>query len=124
MKTFNFPRLITSISLIAVLLVACSKDNNNNTGGGGGGGGSNPNTVRMSGSTFSPNSINISTNTTVTFVNDDVMTHTVTENSGAFDSGNIPPGGTYTRTFTTIGTFNYHCNIHSGMTGSVIVLGR
>jgi len=123
MKSINLSRLIASVSLVAVLLFACSKDSNTNNSGGGGGG-SNPNTVRMSGSTFSPASLQVSVNTTVTFMNDDVMTHTVTENSGAFDSGNIPPGGTYLRNFTAIGTYNYHCNIHSGMTGTIVVLGR
>jgi plastocyanin len=46
--------------------------------------------------------------------------HTVTA-SGAFDSGTIPPRGTYARTFTQLGTFNYLCAIHPNMTGFVIV---
>jgi plastocyanin len=38
------------------------------------------------------------------------------------DSGNIPPGGVYQHTFAGAGTFNYHCQIHSGMNGQVIVV--
>jgi plastocyanin len=39
------------------------------------------------------------------------------------DSGNIPNGGTFgPHTFANVGTFNYHCTIHSSMTGSVIVV--
>jgi plastocyanin len=38
------------------------------------------------------------------------------------DSGNIANGGTYQHTFANVGTYNYHCTIHSGMAGSVIVV--
>jgi plastocyanin len=29
--------------------------------------------------------------------------------------------GTFTRTFTTAGTFAFHCSFHAGMTGQVVV---
>jgi plastocyanin len=32
----------------------------------------------------------------------------------SFDSGNLTSGQTVTRTFTTAGTFGYHCGIHLG----------
>ena len=32
----------------------------------------------------------------------------------SFDSGNLTSGQTVTRTFTTVGTFGYHCGIHLG----------
>jgi plastocyanin len=48
--------------------------------------------------------------------------HTVT-----FDDGPTSPqqdtGATYTRTFTTSGTYAYHCKVHSSMKGSVTVPG-
>jgi plastocyanin len=38
------------------------------------------------------------------------------------DSGNIAPTGSYSHTFNTAGTFNYHCNVHPGlMPGTVNV---
>jgi plastocyanin len=39
----------------------------------------------------------------------------------AFDSGPIPLGGTFQSTFGSPGTFNYHCQIHSFMHGTVTV---
>jgi plastocyanin len=41
-----------------------------------------------------------------------------------FYSGNIPPGFTNKITFTTVGTYPYHCDYHSWMRGTVIVKGR
>ncbi|HLG35766.1 MAG TPA: cupredoxin domain-containing protein [Bacteroidia bacterium] len=79
------------------------------------------NEVWMQNTAFGPSTITVSVNTTVVWKNKDSMTHTVTSNSGAFDSGNITGGGTYSRQFTTAGTFAYHCTIHSGMTGQVVV---
>jgi len=53
--------------------------------------------------------------------------HTVTSDLGLFDSGSMtrppPPAQppTFTLTFNEGGIYNYHCKIHSWMTGSVIV---
>mgnify|MGYP003147726018 CR=1 FL=1 len=39
-----------------------------------------------------------------------------------FDSNNISAGGgTYQRTFDTVGTYDYACPLHSGMTGQIVV---
>jgi copper binding plastocyanin/azurin family protein len=40
---------------------------------------------------------------------------------GAWNSGSIAPGGTFPRTFSSAGTFQYHCTIHPGMVGTVNV---
>ena len=72
---------------------------------------------------FSPNSIAVLPGTTITWTNkqaDD--SHTVTSDSGAFDTGVIKKaGGTASLTFTTAGTFTYHCTIHPSMHGTVVV---
>ncbi len=70
---------------------------------------------------FVPQNLAISAGTTVTWTNNDSTTHTVTENSSAFDSGNLAPGATFSFKFTVAGTFEYHCGIHTSMTGSVTV---
>jgi hypothetical protein len=47
----------------------------------------------------------------------------VTADGGAFDSGNLATGQTFSQTFSAAGTFAYHCNIHPQMTGTVTVTG-
>jgi plastocyanin len=59
----------------------------------------------------------------VTWHNNDSVDHTVTSNSGDFDSGAIRPGGSYSQTFDTAGVYSYHCSIHPNMHGMVIVTG-
>jgi len=77
---------------------------------------------------FSPNSVTvvIGVNNTVVWANDDATLHTVTSSSvpdGAqsFNDASLSPGSTFSVTFTVPGTYNYHCSIHSWMTGTVIV---
>jgi plastocyanin len=57
----------------------------------------------------------------VTWTNNDSTTHTSTSNNGAWNSGGIAPGRSFSQTFQTAGTFVYHCSIHPGMVGTVTV---
>lgn len=66
--------------------------------------------------------VEVGVNNTITWVNQDSAPHTVTANSNSFNSGTINPSSNFTMTFTTPGTYQYHCNIHPFMTGTVIVL--
>ena len=70
---------------------------------------------------YTPSSYNVTVGTTVSWVNHDSTTHTVTENNGLFDSGPIPPGGSFSYTFTQAGTYQYACSYHPWMTGTIIV---
>ena len=79
------------------------------------------NQVFMQNMAFTPPTITVTTNTTVTWTNQDNMTHTVTSDNNLFNSGDINPGATYSRQFTTAGTFSYHCTIHPSMTGTIVV---
>ena len=69
----------------------------------------------------SPVTVVIGVNNTVMWVNNDSAPHTVTANDGTFGSSNIAPTGTFTYTFTTPGTYEYHCIYHPWMLGTVIV---
>jgi len=79
--------------------------------------------VRMvSGNQFVPATVVIPAGRMVTWRNDDAVTHTTTEDSATpLWNASRAPGQTYARTFSTAGTFTYHCSIHAGMTGTVIV---
>src|SRR2546423_10466312 len=71
---------------------------------------------------FSPNPIQITVGSTVTWTNATGPTHTATSDTGAWTTGNIASGGTSAAVaFPTAGTFPYHCAIHPTMTGTVIV---
>jgi plastocyanin len=70
---------------------------------------------------YSPANITVVSGTKVIWTNNDSIAHTVTSNNSVFDSGTIQPGGTFSYTFNSVGTFNYHCTIHPSMTGMVTV---
>jgi plastocyanin len=80
-----------------------------------------PNEVFIQGMAFDPGTITVAANTTITWTNNDGVAHTVTSNTGLFDSGTISANGTYSHMFATAGTYPYHCTIHPSMTASVIV---
>ncbi len=65
--------------------------------------------------------LTVQVGTTVTWTNADQMSHTVTEAGGAFDSGNMAKGATFSYTFTKEGTYDYTCTYHPNMKGQVIV---
>jgi plastocyanin len=74
---------------------------------------------------YSPDAVTlvIGVNNTVTWTNNDSAHHTVTSVSGngSIGSGDLAPGATYSYTFTTPGTYQYHCMYHSWMTGTIVV---
>jgi plastocyanin len=70
---------------------------------------------------FVPANLNIDTGTTVTWTNSDRESHTSTSDVAGWNSGTISPGRQFSFTFQTAGTFAYHCAIHPGMTGTVVV---
>jgi plastocyanin len=75
----------------------------------------------MTTTAYAPNPIAVSVGGTVTWTNNDSTTHTSTANGGAWNSGSIAPGGRFSMTFPSAGTFPYHCSIHPGMIGTVNV---
>ena len=78
--------------------------------------------VTISGFAFSPSPITVHVGDTVTWTNADRVGHTATADDASFDTGTISSGGTSSAiTFSTAGTFAYHCAIHSSMQGTVIV---
>jgi plastocyanin len=92
-------------------------------GGGGSGGQAGAGAVEIAGFAFAPGSRSVKVGDSVKWTNQDGATHTVTADDGAFDSGNLAKGKSFTFTFDQAGTFAYHCNIHQSMTGKVTVTG-
>ncbi len=70
---------------------------------------------------YSPDTVTATVGTTITWTNDQDVVHTVTADDGSFDSGDMATGATFDEAFDAVGTFAYHCSIHSNMTGTIIV---
>ena len=77
--------------------------------------------VAISGSAFSPANVTVAVGDTVTWTNSDQLSHTATADGGAFDTGALGNGASGTITFSTAGSFPYHCSVHPDMTGTVTV---
>lgn len=72
-------------------------------------------------SAFNPSPLTIAVGTTVRWTNDDTIAHDSTSNANVWASGNMNPGAHFDFTFQAAGTYPYHCTIHPGMTGTVVV---
>lgn len=80
--------------------------------------------VRIRNFAFDPASISASAGTTVWWINCEnsgVPGHTSTSDGGVWDSPLLDPGDSYSRTFSTAGSFPYHCKPHPNMLGTVNV---
>ena len=129
MKKVWFIALIAVALLSLLILAGCGSktatttttqdqtttQNNSNTTGTQTG----PVSIKISNFAFSPASVTITAGTEVTWTNDDSAAHTVVGSD--FASGNLATGQTFKHTFSTAGTFNYHCGIHPSMQGTITV---
>ena len=73
---------------------------------------------------FAFGALSVPAGTKITWTNKDTAPHTVTSDTGAFDSGvatSLGNGGTFSFTFATAGSFAYHCEIHPSMKATVTV---
>ena len=78
-------------------------------------------TVRIDGMRFEPASITVKPGTTVTWVQASPMPHTISGTSGELSSDALRSGQEYRHTFTKAGRYDYVCDFHPSMGGSVIV---
>ncbi len=80
------------------------------------------NSVTIENFAFSSDDITVKKGTTVTWTNKDSAAHTVTADDGnGPNSQTLAQGDSYSFKFDKAGTFKYHCQIHSSMTGTVTV---
>lgn len=78
-------------------------------------------TVKIANHTFQPDAVTIKPGMSVVWVNNDSVAHTVTAYDGSFDSGSIPPGGSYKFTFDRPVSHSYYCTLHPSMSATVVV---
>jgi plastocyanin len=78
-------------------------------------------TVTIGNYGYSPKVLTIKKGTTVTWINKDNVPHTITADNSGPTSANLGYNDKYTYTFNTAGIVGYHCELHNGMTGTIIV---
>ena len=94
-----------------------------------GGSGGTVHTVQINANAYSPQNVNIKEGDTVRWRANEYYNnsgtgeaHDVTANDSTWGSGQtMNLGSTYTKTFSTAGTYDYYCSVHPWMYGSVIV---
>src|SRR6266446_206943 len=116
MKRKNF--LISTLLVIstAIIITACYKHNGDYNNGG-----VTSYTITMKNSAFSPATITVASGSKVTWMNDDNMVHTVTTSDASLNSGDIAVGYSYSKTFSSAGTYNYYDTQNTSMTGVLII---
>ena len=71
---------------------------------------------------YSPGYVEAILGTTVTWTNDDTITHTVTSTGGDWPEITLAAGESASLTFSEVGTFTYYCSVHPMMAGTIVVV--
>lgn len=66
---------------------------------------------------FQPDTLRAILGDTVSWVNRDIVPHTVTAPGERWDSGELDPGQSFALVLNRVGVVRYLCRYHAGMTG-------
>lgn len=77
--------------------------------------------VSIEGFMFQPNDITVGPGASITWVNDESVTHNVFTADGLFASDDLDQGDSYTVTVDDPVTIDYYCGIHQFMRGTITV---
>lgn len=118
--------ILTAVVVAGLSIFGCGGDDDDDNPVNPGGGTPADVTINIVGqagsSSYSPSPDTVSVGQTVAWHNIDSMPHTATADGGDFDTDAIGAGGTSAKvTMSTVGSFPYHCDLHSGMTGILVV---
>jgi plastocyanin len=135
-------RLLRTLSLVAVVAVvgvvgaSCGGGTNNptpsasntaakstpsSTAGGNATAGVESAQIEMSDDVFKPAQLTVPVGTKVTWINRGTKAHTVVGGDKLFDSGLVDVNGQFSYTYTSPGTYPYHCAPHPKMIGLIVV---
>lgn len=71
---------------------------------------------------FVPQTDTVTAADSVRWVDNGAVLHTTTSNTSVWNSGTLSPGhSSFTRQFSTSGSFPYQCKFHPSMTGTILV---
>jgi plastocyanin len=76
--------------------------------------------VRMKDLVFGPAEVHAHVGDMIEWINDDILVHTATARSGAWDF-NLPRGSKQRLALNKTGSFDYFCRLHPNMKGRIVV---
>jgi plastocyanin len=77
--------------------------------------------VKIDNFAFAPQRVVVKAGTTVIWINDDDIPHTVASGAKLFKSNALDTNDKFSFTFTTAGAYEYFCSLHPHMTGTIVV---
>ena len=80
-----------------------------------------PMAANISNFAFAPPTLTIAAGAQVQWTNQDAATHTVVADNASFSSSGLQRNQTFSQTFSTPGTYPYHCSLHPFMQGKIVV---
>lgn len=80
-----------------------------------------PAVITITGSAYTPIDVTIPPGTSVKFVNNDTVQHTVTADDLTWGSGTLAPGAEFVHTFGSVGIYSFFDSYNSRLTGAVYV---
>ena len=80
-----------------------------------------PTQITVDNFTFTPGTLTVPVNSTVTWINKDDVPHVIASSDGLFRSKGLDTDDHYSFTFTKPGTYSYFCSIHPKMVGKIVV---
>ena len=77
--------------------------------------------VKIDNFAFAPQRVVVKSGTTVTWINEDDIPHTIASSTKLFKSNALDTKDKFSFTFTTAGAYEYFCSLHPHMTGTIVV---
>jgi len=77
--------------------------------------------VKIDNFTFAPQRVTVKAGTTVTWINEDDIPHTIASSTKLFRSSALDTEDKFSFTFMTPGAYEYFCSLHPHMTGTIVV---
>ena len=111
--------LVTLVAFATIAAAACGGDSSNAASPSGS---DSLVTIFITNGVYSPNPLTVKMGQRVNWKNNDTRAHTATS-PGAFDTGSIAPtsAADVPVAMNTAGTVSFHCTLHSGENGSIVV---
>jgi plastocyanin len=77
--------------------------------------------VKIDNFAFAPQRVVVKSGTTVTWINEEDIPHTVASSTKLFKLNALDTKDKFSFTFTTPGAYEYFCSLHPHMTGTIVV---